>query len=62
MAKVEVRDKVLRLQAEAQRADLDGLAFILAMAAREVTRLASCERQSVAELNSGPGRARRPAG
>jgi hypothetical protein len=54
--------KVLRLQAEAQRADLDGLAFILAMAAREATRLASWERQAVAELSSGPGRARRPAG
>jgi hypothetical protein len=32
--------KVLRLLAEAQRADLDGLAFILAMAAREANRVA----------------------
>ena len=32
--------KILGLQAEAQRADLDGLAFILAMAAREANRVA----------------------
>jgi hypothetical protein len=55
----DLRDKVLRLQAEAQRADLDGLAFILAMAAREASRVAGWERQVAAELNSGPGRARR---
>ena len=53
--------KVLRLQAEAQRADLDGLAFILAMAAREANRVAGWERQA-AELSSGPGRMQRPAG
>ena len=58
----DLRDKVLRLLAEAQRADLDGLAFILAMAAREASRVAGWERQAVAELSSGPGRARRPAG
>ena len=54
--------KVLRLQAEAQRADLDGLAFILAMAAREANRVAGWERQVAAELSSGPGRMQRPAG
>jgi hypothetical protein len=32
-------DKVLVLRAEAERANLDGLAFILAMAAREATSL-----------------------
>ena len=53
--------KVLRLQAEAQRAHLDGLAFILAMAAREANRVAGWERQA-AELSSGPGRMQRPAG
>ena len=57
----DLRDKVLRLQAEAQRADLDGLAFILAMAAREASRVAGWERQA-AELSSGPGRMRRPTG
>ena len=54
--------KVLRLQAEAQRADLDGLAFILAMAAREANRVAGWERQVAAELSSGPGGMRQPAG
>ena len=58
----DLRDKVLRLQAEAQRADLDGLAFILAMAAREANRVAGWERQVAAELSSGPGRMQRPAG
>ena len=58
----DLRDKVLRLQAEAQRADLDGLAFILAMAAREANRAAGWERQVAAELSSGPGRMQRPAG
>ena len=53
--------KVLRLLAEAQRADLDGLAFILAMAAREANRVAGWERQVAAELR-GPGRMQRPAG
>ena len=53
--------KVLRLQAEAQRADLDGLAFILAMAAREANRVAGWEHQVAAELSSGPGRMQRPA-
>ena len=53
--------KVLKLQAEAQRADLDGLAFILAMAAREANRVAGWERQA-AELSSDPGRMQRPAG
>ena len=57
----DLRDKVLRLLAEAQRADLDGLAFILAMAAREASRVAGWERQA-AELSSGPGRMQRPAG
>ena len=47
--------KVLKLQAEAQRADLDGLAFILAMAAREANRVAGWERQVAAELSSSPG-------
>ena len=54
--------KVLRLQAEAQRADLDGLAFILAMAAREANRVAGWERQVGAELSSSPGGMRQPAG
>jgi hypothetical protein len=49
------------LLAEAQRSDLDGLAFILAMAAREASRVAGWERQA-AELSSGPGRMQRPAG
>ena len=53
--------KVLRLLAEAQRADLDGLAFILAMAAREANRVAGWERQVAAELR-GPGRMQRLAG
>jgi D-serine deaminase-like pyridoxal phosphate-dependent protein len=57
----DLRDKVLRLLAEAQRADLDGLAFILAMAAREASRVAGWERQA-AELSSSPGRMLRLAG
>ena len=36
----DLATKVLRLLADAQRADLDGLAFILAMAAREANRAA----------------------
>ena len=54
--------KVQRLLAEAQRADLDGLAFILAMAAREANRVAGWEHQVAAELSSGPGSVQRPAG
>ena len=54
--------KILGLQAEAQRADLDGLASILAMAAREASRVAGWEHQVAAELSSGPGSVRQPAG
>ena len=58
----DLRDKVLRLLAEAQRADLDGLAFILAMAAREANRVAGWEHQVAVELSSSPSRMQRPAG
>ncbi len=54
--------KVKRLQTEAQRAGLDGLAFILAMAAREVNRVVGWERRVFAELSSGPGSVRLPDG
>ena len=54
--------KVKRLQTEAERAGLDALAFILAMAAREANRIAGWERQVFAELSSGSGRVRLPDG
>ena len=54
--------KVQRLQTEAQRAGLDALAFILAMAAREANRVAGWERRVFAELSSGSGNVRLPDG
>ena len=54
--------KVQRLQTEAQRAGLDALAFILAMAAREANRVAGWERRVFAELSSGSGSVRLPDG
>lgn len=53
--------RVLRLQAEAQRANLDALAFILAMAAREAHRVAAWERQVLDELGARSERARQAA-
>ena len=50
--------RVLRLQAEAQRANLDALAFILAMAAREAHRVAGWERRVLDELSTDRGRVR----
>ena len=50
--------RVLRLQAEAQRANLDALAFILAMAAREAHRVAGWERRVLDELGTDRGRGR----
>ena len=52
--------KVKRLQTEAERAGLDALAFILAMAAREASRIAGWERRVFAELSSGLGSVRLP--
>jgi hypothetical protein len=55
-----LRAEILGLQARAEQASLDGLAFILAMAAREANRAASWEGRVSAELSSSPGGARRP--
>ena len=54
--------KVKRLQTEAERAGLDALAFILAMAVREASRIAGWERRVFAELSLGSGRVRLPDG
>ena len=43
--------EVRRLQIEADRASLDGLAYILAIAAREANRVAEWERKIRAELS-----------
>jgi hypothetical protein len=56
----DLRDKVLSLQTEAQRAGLDALALILAMAAREANRVARWERRVAAELSAGPAPVQRP--
>ena len=52
--------KIKRLQTEAEWAGLDALAFILAMAAREASRIAGWERRVFAELSSGLGSVRLP--
>ncbi len=49
--KAEIR----RLQTEAERASLEALAHILAIAAREANRMAEWERTVRAELNTGLG-------
>ena len=51
--------EVARLQTEAERASLDALAYILAIAAREANRVAEWERRVRAELGRSPG-GRRP--
>ena len=48
-----LRAEILGLQARAEQASLDGLAFILAMAAREANRAASWEGRVLSELSSG---------
>ncbi len=53
--------EVRRLQSAAERASLDALAHILAIAAREANRVAEWERRVRAELNAGPGRLARSA-
>jgi len=50
-----LRAEILGLQARAEQASFDGLAFILAMAAREANRAASWEGQVLAELSPRPG-------
>jgi hypothetical protein len=50
-----LRAEILGLQARAEQASLDGLAFILAMAAREANRAASWEGRVLSELSSGAG-------
>ena len=47
--------EVRRLQAEAERASLDALAHILAIAAREANRVAEWEHRVRAELIPTPG-------
>jgi hypothetical protein len=52
----QLEAEVRRVQTEAERARLDGLAHILAIAAAEVSRVAEWERRIDAELNSSlPG-------
>lgn len=53
--------QVRRLQSEAERASLDALAHILAIAAREANRVAEWERRVRAELNSSRGSPRHSA-
>lgn len=53
--------EVRRLQTEAERASLDALAHILAIAAREANRVAEWERKVRGELTAGPGGLRRSA-
>lgn len=53
--------EVRRLQADAERASLDALAYILAIAAREASRVAEWERRVRAELAPGPGGLQRSA-
>lgn len=53
--------EVRRLQTEAERASLDPLAHILAIAAREANRVAEWERRVRAELHATPGSLRRSA-
>ena len=55
-----LRAEILRLQARAEQESLDGLAFILAMAAREANRAAGWEGRVLAELSASPGGVRRP--
>ncbi len=47
--------EIWRLQTEAERASLDALAHILAIAAREANRMAEWERRVRAELTAGLG-------
>ncbi len=47
--------EIWRLQTEAECASLDGLAYILAIAAREANRMAEWERRVRAELNRRSG-------
>lgn len=51
--------EVRRLQIEAERASLDALAHILAIAAREANRVAEWERRIRAELMTAPDVLRR---
>ncbi len=53
--------EVRRLRTEAERASLDALAHILAIAAREANRVAEWERRVSAELTARPGGLRRSA-
>ena len=53
--------EIRRLQTEAERASLDALAHILAVATREANRVAEWERRVRAELSAGPEGLRRSA-
>lgn len=50
----QLEAEVRRLQTEAERARLEGLAHILAIAAAEASRVAEWERRIKAELDSSP--------